>query len=177
MIKILPYQLKNAEFTAWDPIYLKVAKQLIQLITTNTIEVIHFGSTSAMVGGKGIIDLSVLYRAGELEQAVAHLRQLGFQDQHSMRPFPATRPRKDGAVEIEGKSYLIHAHVIEKDSHEHQQQIQFREYLLANPQARQSYETKKKTILANGIHHLDDYGQQKSPHVKSVLNDLSPHSK
>lgn len=169
MIEILKYEKRPAEFKSWDSIYLEVAKHLIEHIQTDTIDVLHFGSTSAKVGGKGIIDLSVLYEKGQLDLAVEHLKNLGFQNQYSVKPFPENRPRKDGAVMHEGNKYLIHAHAIEKHSKEHQNQLAYKQYLLNNPAARKEYEQTKKGILAQGISEQEVYGDLKSPFVKSFL--------
>ena len=58
-------------------------------------EFLHFGSSSFKVAGKGIIDISILYKASELTKATEHLKSIGFSDQHSNKPFPENRPRKD----------------------------------------------------------------------------------
>lgn len=171
-MEILPYEIIKAEFKPWTETYLAVAQALIRLIETDEIEVMHFGSTSAKVGGKGIIDLSVLYPEDQLQAAVDHLKTLGFQDQASAKPFPPERPRKDGAVLFEGRKYLIHAHVIQKHSEEHQRQRAYRDYLLANPEVRADYERQKKAILSEGVTDQEAYVKRKAPFVKTILNGL-----
>lgn len=172
MITLEPYQLVDASFSPWRPIYLDVAQALSDHISTPRIEVLHFGSTSAKVGGKGIIDLSILYFPGERENAITHLYALGFQDQHSKQPFPEHRPRKDASVTYQGERFLIHAHVIEKDSDEHHRQVAYKHHLLDNPDVRAEYEEKKRTILKAGVHEQDSYVKHKAPFVKAVLNDI-----
>lgn len=172
MITLEPYQLVDASFSPWRPIYLDVAQALSDHISTPRIEVLHFGSTSAKVGGKGIIDLSILYRSGERDDTVAHLYALGFQDQHSDQPFPEHRPRKDASVIYQGERFLVHAHVIEKDSDEHRRQIAYKQYLLDNPNLRTEYENEKRAILAQGVRDQDAYVKHKAPFVKGVLADL-----
>ncbi|SIN90812.1 GrpB family protein [Salinivibrio sp. ES.052] len=172
-MKIDTYQIVPASFSPWRSIYLEVAAALAQYIATSRIDVLHFGSTSANVGGKGIIDLSILYFPGERENAVAHLYALGFQDQHSKQPFPEHRPRKDASVTYQGERFLIHAHVIEKDSDEHHRQMAYKQYLLDNPGVRAEYEEKKRAILKAGVSEQDSYVKHKAPFVKAVLNDIS----
>ncbi|OOF23181.1 hypothetical protein BZJ19_13080 [Salinivibrio proteolyticus] len=172
MITLEPYQLVDASFSPWRPIYLDVAQALSDHISTPRIEVLHFGSTSAKVGGKGIIDLSILYRSGERDDAVAHLYALGFQDQHSDQPFPEHRPRKDASVIYQDERFLVHAHVIERDSDEHHRQIAYKQYLLNNPDVRTEYENEKRAILAQGVRDQDAYVKHKAPFVKGVLADL-----
>lgn len=173
MLNILPYEIIPARFLPWSACYLEVAEQLIQTIRTDEIEVLHFGSTAAKVGGKGIIDLSILYPTGQLSKAVQHLAALGFQDQVSAQPFPVHRPRKDGAVIVKGVRYLIHAHVIELNSEEHHKQLAYKRYLLETPTAREQYENTKKQILSQGIEKQEAYGQQKAPFVKAILAQLN----
>ena len=172
-MKIIKYDKLKAEFKPWTQQYLNVAAALIDFIRTAEFDVIHIGSTSAMVGGKGIIDLSILYKNGRLDAAVNHLKALGFQDQVSRNPFPVERPRKDGAVMYQGTRYYIHIHAIEDGSDEHRKQLQYKEYLLAHPAARLQYEESKQAILATGICDQEAYGKQKSPFVKAVLSRIS----
>lgn len=167
---ILTYERIPAEFKPWTNTYLRVAEQLIKTIQTTDLEVIHIGSTSAKVGGKGIIDLSVLYQAGNLEGAIERVKSLGFQDQVSKAPFPPERPRKDGLVIFDNKKYLVHIHIIEHGSSEHKKQLYYKEYMLSNIEARRAYENTKRAILAQGITDQEEYGKRKSLFVKSVLN-------
>jgi GrpB-like predicted nucleotidyltransferase (UPF0157 family) len=172
-MNILPYEKVIAEFKPWQAQYLSVAEALINFISTAKLQVIHFGSTSAKVGGKGIIDLSILYPRGQIQLALDRLQHLGFQDQVSDQPFPAHRPRKDGAVLVDGIKYCIHVHVIERDSDEHNKQLQYKAFLLQDPEARTHYEHYKKTILAKGVTEQEAYAKQKAPFVKSVLATLA----
>lgn len=171
-MKILKYKKIEASFNPWSAQYFKVAQRVIDFIGTEQFEVIHIGSTSFKVGGKGIIDLSVLYKNKDLDEAVQHLLHLGFQDQISEKPFPPERPRKDGAVIFNGTEYLLHIHVIERGSDEHKKQIEYKNYMLNNPAAREEYEASKKKILADGFTDQESYGKQKSPYVKSILNAI-----
>ncbi|MDP2562444.1 GrpB family protein [Psychrobium sp. 1_MG-2023] len=171
-MKILPYRKIAASFNPWTPAYLEVAQQLIDYLATERFSVIHFGSTSFKVGGKGIIDLSILYPSGELDSAVTHVLNRGFQDQVSDKPFPPERPRKDGAVFVDGTMFYIHLHVIEHGSENHRKQLAYKTHMLANTEARVDYEASKKKILANGVTEQEAYGEQKSPHVKSVLQRI-----
>ncbi len=171
-MRILKYEKIEARFTPWNEDYFHVANALIDFIRTDIFDVLHIGSTSAMVGGKGIIDLSILYERDQLDLAVKHLKSLGFQDQISNNPFPNERPRKDGAVIFNEKKYLIHAHVIRKGSIEHRKQLKYKDFMLSNPNAREKYEESKKLILEQGIVDQEEYGKQKSPFVKAVLEKI-----
>jgi len=171
-MKILKYKKIDAGFNPWSPIYLDVAQLVINFICSKQFDVIHIGSTSFKVGGKGIIDLSVLYKNDDLDVAVKHLSKLGFQDQISIEPFPPERPRKDGAVIFNRKKYFLHVHIIAANCDEHKKQIQYKNYMLNNPTAREKYEHSKKSIIANGFTDQEDYGKQKSPFVKTILKSI-----
>lgn len=168
-MQILPYTLKPACFSPWRPVYLDVAAVLIRHIKRDWLDVVHIGSTAARVGGKGVIDLSVLYPEGRLQDAATHLHALGFQQQHGNRLFPPERPRKDGAVEFAGELFMIHAHLILNGSEEHINQQRFRDHMLMNPGERAAYEMCKRDILAAGVKDQDVYGKHKGGFVKQRL--------
>lgn len=173
-MQVLPYERRPASFKPWSPVLLRVAAALIEHIKQDWMDVMHIGSTSAQVGGKGVIDLSVLYPEGRLQDAVEHLYTLGFQDQHSHKPFPPERPRKDGAVEFEGERFMIHVHLIRHGSEEHRNQQRFRDRMLANPDERAAYEACKREILAAGVTEQEAYGKLKGGFVKQKLAENAP---
>ncbi|MCF2856721.1 GrpB family protein [Pseudoalteromonas sp. SMS1] len=172
MIKFCPYELVPASFNAWRPVYLDVAKAVISHLSDPRFEFIHFGSSSFQVGGKGIIDISILYQPDCREQAVRHLEHFGFVAQHSDKPFPDTRPRKDIAVIFNNEKFNVHAHVIALNSQEHLKQQAYKAHMLANPADRVAYEQQKKAVLASGKHNQDEYGKAKSPFVKDLLSRM-----
>ncbi|MFM2588028.1 GrpB family protein [Vibrio sp. TBV020] len=171
-MNIIKYEKIPAQFNPWSTDYANVADFLVSNIGTERLSVIHIGSTSFQVGGKGIIDLSVLYDGSDLQMAVDHLHKLGFQDQVSDTPFPPHRPRKDGAIWFAGKKYYIHVHVIKKGSEEHIKQMAYKEYMLEHKKARLKYEESKKKIIKNGVIEQEAYGKEKSPFVKEILNNI-----
>src|SRR5262245_42794007 len=104
-MRILPYIPKPAEFRAYDSQVAEVAHLLVNAIQHEDpqLQVEHVGSTSVPnCGGKGVIDLAVLYREGFLAPARAVLDRLGFQKQTGPEPFPESRPMRVGAVEHDG---------------------------------------------------------------------------
>ncbi|WP_232732350.1 hypothetical protein [Pseudoalteromonas spongiae] len=58
-----------------------------------------------MLPARASLIFSILYQPGELESAVEYIKQFGFVDQHSNKPFPATRPRKDIGVKYNGEVF------------------------------------------------------------------------
>src|SRR6266702_8778622 len=107
-MRILPYRSMPAEFRAYDPQVLEVAQLLIATIrrAEPQIKVEHVGSTSVPgCGGKGIVDLAVLYPEDFLERARAILDHVGFQKQGGRDPFPESRPMRVGCVEHDGRLF------------------------------------------------------------------------
>ncbi|AIY67435.1 GrpB family protein [Pseudoalteromonas piratica] len=172
MLSFCKYSLVPASFNPWRAIYLDVAAAVINKLEEKRFDFLHFGSSSFQVAGKGIIDISILYPPGKLEEAVAHLKHFGFVDQHSDNPFPDSRPRKDIAVIFENETFNVHMHVIEKNSEEHLKQVKYKQHMLNNPADRAAYEAKKREVIARGTTVQDDYGKAKSPFVKNILNAL-----
>jgi GrpB-like predicted nucleotidyltransferase (UPF0157 family) len=171
-MRILHYYSTPAEFHAYDPRVAEVAANLRDAIQTiaEELHVEHIGSTSVPgCGGKGVVDLAVLYPAGLLARAKAALDELGFQKQGGRDPFPEDRPMRVGCVEHEGRSFRIHAHVIALGSAEHQELLWFREALRASPELRHSYEKAKRAILANGITDPIEYCNAKGTFVTDAL--------
>ena len=81
-MRILPYFSVPAEFHAYDPEVTEIARLLRDAIRSvgTQLQVEHVGSTSVPgCGGKGIIDLAVLYPERFLARARAALDGLGFQ--------------------------------------------------------------------------------------------------
>ncbi|HMG37098.1 MAG TPA: GrpB family protein [Blastocatellia bacterium] len=149
-----------------------VAQALIELITeaNSRLRVEHIGSSSVPgCGGKGYIDLMVLYPDGALDAANQALADLGFQRQGSRDPFPEDRPMRIGSVLHNGLRYLIHAHVIAESSLEVEVMLGFRDRLRSDHSLIRAYEAEKRRILAEGVQDGVDYAERKSDFVQATL--------
>ena len=122
---------------------------------------------------KALLIFQYCIKQVNLIEAVEHLKCSGFSDQHSNKPFPENRPRKDIAVIFKNETFQVHAHVIELGSEEHLKQVNFKTHMLNNPDARAQYEATKQRVIADGMTVQDDYGKAKSPFVKSVLQEMA----
>lgn len=174
--RFVPYHLKPASFASFDPIFLPIAKAIISQLNHKDYEYLHFGSTSFGAGGKGIIDLSLLYQVSKdsekidvIRNSIEFLTRHGFSPQHSAKPFPITRPRLDIGVSYNHKIYQVHLHVIEKNSKEHKQQLYFKGKMQSDPQLLRRYEQIKQSIIRSGLDDQDSYGKSKGYFVKDVL--------
>ena len=178
-IEILPYQQQPASYHEWDSRSPFVAALLIQSIETGNpaVTVEHVGSTSVPgCGGKGIIDLMLMYPTGELAAARDALDRSGFQHQVSRDPFPEERPMRVAAVHYDGDVFRTHVHVIAADSPEVAEFRLFRDALRRNPDLVAAYTQRKHEILAAGITDTFDYTTTKGAFCEAVLADLSTQS-
>ena len=163
-----------AVFRPYDPQVVVVSRLLCSTIqgVEPELQVEHVGSTSVPgCGGKGIIDLMVLYREGLLARARTVLDDLGFQKQSGREPFPESRPMRVGCVQHAGRSFGVHAHVIAVGSEEHLELSWFREALRASSELRHRYEERKRAILALGIEDPVEYCKAKGTFVSDVLKE------
>ena len=170
------YRHGSATFADYDPRAPQIALLLAQAIEERQprVAVEHIGST-AVPGcrGKGVVDLAVTYREGDLEPARAALDALGFQRQTGRDPWPETRPMRVAGIAALGGSFQVHAHVIERDSPEHRELIALRDALRRDPQLRQAYEKAKEKIVGGGITDSLDYSNAKHDFITAMLASLS----
>jgi GrpB-like predicted nucleotidyltransferase (UPF0157 family) len=134
------------------------------------LRVEHIGSSSVPgCGGKGYVDLMVVYPSGQLSTAKSVLQELGFQRQQGRDPFPEERPMRVGSVEYEGRRFPIQVHVIASDSAEVDIMLGFRDSLRADPALVRAYEEEKRAILKQGVLDGVDYAEKKSKFVEVTL--------
>jgi GrpB-like predicted nucleotidyltransferase (UPF0157 family) len=173
MFEVGKYEHGPATFADPDPRAPQVAQFLIDAIQQRDLRVAvdHIGSTAvAGCRGKGVIDLAVTYNAGDLEPAKAAVDALGFQKQTGRDPWPETRPMRVASVSALGDSFLVHAHVIERNGPEHKMLIAFRDALRRDSQLLTAYEKNKQEILARGITDSVEYSNAKDSFIATILS-------
>ena len=166
------YRSLPAACRDYDPRSTEVAGQIGKMILAQlpSLTVEHIGSTAIPgCAGKGIIDLMILYPDGQLEAAKATLDALGFQRQTSRDPFPEDRPMRVGAMEYQGTTFQLHAHVIAASSSEASTLCAFRDQLRANPELRADYVVRKREIIAAGMTDSVDYCLAKGEFITQVV--------
>lgn len=173
--RIQSYERQPAAFRDYDPRWAEAAALLIQAIENQEprLRVDHIGSTSVPeCRGKGVIDLAVTYRDGDLEIAKAALDGLGFQRQHGRDPWPETRPMREGSVSAAGSAFNVHAHVILRDGDEHRQLLGFRDALRRDPALRRAYEADKERIINGGTTDSLEYCNAKGEFITRTLETI-----
>lgn len=171
-MRIETYTPSDAKFCPYDRNIIEVASRIAAVIQHQEpkLRVEHVGSTAVPgCGGKGIVDLAVLYPAGLLSRARQVLDNLDFQKQTGREPFPETRPMRVGACRMAGRRYQIHAHVIADGSDEHRKLLRFRDRLRADVELVRRYEKRKRAILASGVVDAIDYCKAKEDFITGVV--------
>jgi GrpB-like predicted nucleotidyltransferase (UPF0157 family) len=171
-VEIGSYELQHPSYRDYDPNSPVVAARLIRAIETaeGDLRVEHVGSSSIPgCGGKGYIDLLVIYREGELEVAKRALDVLGFQRQPGRDPWPESRPMRVASIEHEGRRYPVHAHVVAESSPEVDAMLTFRDRLRDDALLVRGYEAQKRRLLSEGVSDGEDYAERKSGFVEQVL--------
>jgi GrpB-like predicted nucleotidyltransferase (UPF0157 family) len=172
-VTILPY-VRRVPPTCdeWDPRSAVAAARLVAVIAARLAEVSveHVGSTSVPCAGKGYIDLLIAYPDGALDRVKAELAALGFQQQQGRDPFPEDRPMRVGAIQEDGVTFPIHAHVVAARSAEADDMRKFRDRLRADPALRDAYVAKKRAILRAGVRDSIIYAIEKGDFVVDVLD-------
>lgn len=172
-MRIGEYVTGPPAFLPADPNAAVAARDVIDAITAqdDRLRVEHVGSSSVPgCGGKGYLDLLVVYPDGLLDVAKRALEAVGFQRQQGRDPFPEERPMRVANVEHAGRTYPIHAHVIAASSPEVDELRGFRARLRANPELQRAYEAEKRRVLAEGVLDGVDYAERKSGFVRRVLS-------
>jgi len=165
------YELKPPAFHPWRPEFLEVACEVGDFLKNciPDVRVEHVGSTSVdYCGGKGIIDLLVLYSevAGDFERVRDGVDAAGFQKQSGGHIFPEDRPMRVGAVEYKGTEYRFHIHVLRSGCKEERGLCQFRDDLRQDEERRASYIELKQQILQRDLSDPRDYTSRKSTFFK-----------
>jgi GrpB-like predicted nucleotidyltransferase (UPF0157 family) len=156
----------------WDPRAPEVAARVVALIAERlpdtTVE--HIGSSSVpSCEGKGYLDFVIPYRddthLGGINDA---LFALGFGRQRGRDPFPESRPMRIGAIDHEGETFLIHAHVVPESGPEAAELLDFRDRLRADPDLVAEYVAAKRAVLDAGVLDGVDYAEKKGKFITAL---------
>jgi GrpB-like predicted nucleotidyltransferase (UPF0157 family) len=172
LVTVGTYERRPAVCSEWDPRAPEVAAILIDAITSlaPSLTVEHVGSTAVPgCAGKGVIDLLVVYRPGELEVATTALDDLGFQPQTGDDVFPEDRPMRHGSLVHGDATFRTHAHVIAADSTEVQELIGFRDKLRGDPSLVERYVARKREIITGGVSDSLEYAKSKGSFVEKEV--------
>jgi GrpB-like predicted nucleotidyltransferase (UPF0157 family) len=172
-----PYEHRPAACDEHDTRSTQVARRIGSLIEPHLTDAVeeHIGSTSAPgCAGKGIVDLMLVYKDGQLADARDLLDALGFRRQTGRDPFPEDRPMRVGSLVHDGTAFNLHVHVIAASSPEVQVLRCFRDRLRADPALVAAYVAVKKAILADGCTDPIDYCNRKGEFILAFRSNVVP---
>ena len=162
-IIVLPYDEKWAQ--AFENIKLELDAALGDL----AISIEHVGSTSVPgLAAKPIIDIDVVVLRRDMAAAIKALATIGYEHEGN------------GGIEdremfkYSGKEHLMehHLYVCPEDSRELKRHVLFRDYLLAHPDAVQSYSQIKKEAAELYPHDIDSYINYKGTVIEKIYKEL-----
>lgn len=169
---ILPYAESRTAYVEYDTGAIDAAAKVGALIEAAApwAKVEHIGSTAVPgCAGKGVVDLMALYPPGKLEATRDAIDSIGFQKQTAGHIFPEDRPMRVGAIEVRGKRFRLHVHLIGVNNSETEDLRRFRDALRANSALRDAYQAKKRAILQSGVSEPKDYTYAKGEFITSVI--------
>lgn len=133
------------------------------------VAVEHVGSTAVPeCAGKGVVDLMIPYREGELAPVKGALDDLGFRRQSTRDPFPEDRPMRVGSLQHDGDPFRPHVHVVPADSAEPEEFRAFRDRLRPDPGLLRRYVDRKRRIIEAGTTDSVEYVEAKGHFVRQV---------
>ncbi len=148
--------IKNKyKFIKYDPSYPKLfekeKKKLKKILPKAVIE--HVGSTSIPgLGGKGIIDIAILVRKEEIENALSKIKRLNFEYKHQVGD--TQRKFMQKVVRYTGNERRVHVHLT-SDKPYFTTYIAFRDHMRENEKDRKEYaRIKKEAIKVAGLNYL-----------------------
>ena len=174
-----PYPRLPADVRDWDPRTLEVAERVVALVRERRPGTVveHIGS-SAVPGlpGKNVVDLAFDVAPDEVSAMAALLRDLGFAPQAGPRSFPPTRPLLLGALDHQGASFRIHAHVMPRGhrlwGRDFEHHVGFRDALRADERLRDEYAALKRGIVGGGTLDSGRYSLAKTEWIRTQLRRL-----
>jgi GrpB-like predicted nucleotidyltransferase (UPF0157 family) len=170
-----PYEHLQAVCGPYDPRAPKVARRISEMIGERIrgIAVEHVGSTAVPgCAGKGVVDLMIPYRRGELSHVLSALEDLGFGRQGSSDPFPEDRPMRVGSLKHDGDTFRLHVHVVPADGGEPEEFRLFRDRLRSDPGLLRGYVDRKRRIIEEGTTNSVEYAQRKGDFVRQALDEM-----
>ncbi len=164
----------EVEVTPYDPripwVFERVAEQLAIMLPENTV-IEHVGSTSIPgVGGKGILDCLVMVNPDQAAQVAITLWEAGYDEDIELRHMRADWWYAAGDFDLDGgDSYPVHIHITWTDSTFARDLLDFRDYMLANPDEAVEYERLKRVWQEQSAGQRAQFTAMKAPYVEAIL--------
>lgn len=167
-MEITTYVPPDFRYRPFDPDTVKVFNKIKEFLKDLDIQLHHVGSTAFGAGGKNIIDILGVHQVGRLDEVMAGLRDLGFQDERD-KPKDRTTYLMLGATEFNNKTFSIHIHLASPDMVVTKRMPYFVDYMRLHPDLVQEYDNLKKEAQEKGINDNAAYNANKAKIIHQVL--------
>lgn len=151
----------------WDICAAQTIETLRKIFGDTACDIRHVGSTSIpTIKAKPIIDIAVAVRSlQDVMPLISEMRENGFHHKnvgHDQQVFFS-------AGDFENDIRTHHIHVVEMDSMEWRNYLNFTAYLIANPSVARQYERRKEELLARYANDRNAYTEGKAEFINHTL--------
>ena len=172
--------MKKYVFKPYSKIFPELFRKEKERITSHiktALEIEHVGSTAVPnLGGKGIIDIAVAVKKGDMDSVSKQLQSLGYE----FRPAYSTPDRFYFIIFLpdpEEESRRYHVHLTYPQNSEWKEFLGFRDYLRNHPEDLQEYAEMKKRAALEANHEGERYRKLKEPMFKKISSLINKTKK
>lgn len=163
-VVVLPYD-KN-----WDIEFEKIKNELLYVLEDVTLGIEHIGSTAVKgVVAEPIIDIDVIIPTYDcFNIVIKRLKKIGYKYEEN----PEIKDRE--SFKYIGKLKLMehNLYVCPRNSKELKRHIAFRNYLINNKKAIETYNDIKINAVKKFPNNINKYGEYKSVYIKDIYRKL-----
>jgi GrpB-like predicted nucleotidyltransferase (UPF0157 family) len=158
-VEVLPY---NPD---WRRQYTRLAQEIQQVLPEQVVRIHHIGSTAVPgLNAKPTIDLlPEVLSIEELDACRSLLEQLGYEGRGE-NGIPGRRY----FVKLEGKKHLVHVHAFQVGDPQIRRHLDFRDYLIAHPEAARCYGDLKASLARRYPTDIDSYVTGKDAFIQEI---------
>lgn len=151
----------------WEREFLLEKEKIQKEIGDNIVEIHHIGSTAVKkLSAKPIIDIAVeINDFNEGENCVSSLEKIGYS-------YKGTNILPDSHYFSKGEPRTHQIHMYQSGNKYLQEQLNFRDYLRNNDEARIEYEQLKLKLSELNKSNKDKYAEDKTHFVKTILEKI-----
>lgn len=153
----------------FDTLFTQEKARILGVLRNESLEIQHVGSTAVPgLGGKGIIDIAVAVKKGDIENVSHTLADLGY----IFRESGSTEERSFFRIDLPDSEEGVrryHLHVTFPESIEWKTLLAFRNYLRAHPEVVQEYAALKKKSADEVDEDGALYRAKKLPFFQKIL--------
>jgi GrpB-like predicted nucleotidyltransferase (UPF0157 family) len=164
--------LISNDFLANKAVFSLHQEKLQEILKDFVVSIEHVGSTSIPnTIGKGMIDIII---ACETETHQYQIKDLIIANGYRQGELNKERDGRLFFCSAEGRTQAgdIHLHLVIANSYNHLEVIEFRDYLLGNPDAVEQYNNEKLRLAQATNNDRSQYVKLKEPFIKEILNKL-----